>query len=62
MARAYIKIFIGNERIRTYGGNVSDVRRMAHMYKTMTPEEFAQLHPKYKSKAYDNLKIYYYRN
>ena len=45
MARRYVKVFLNDQEVRTFGGNGSAVRQMYRLYKGMTKEQFLSKHP-----------------
>lgn len=51
MARRSMTVYVNGydeeNRVRTFGGNGSDVRNMMELYKNMTKEEFLRRHPKF---------------
>ena len=47
MARAYVKIYVNGEHVRTFGGNKAAVRELNKWYKGMTKEQFLIKHPRF---------------
>ena len=61
MAAAYVRIFCNDtseeNRVRTYGGNRSEVRRVAHVYRNMGKETFLKRHPFFADRCKDEFRI-----
>lgn len=51
MAAAYIKVFCGDDLVRTFGGNKKEVRQMRERYENMTVTEFITAHPRFAEKC-----------
>lgn len=62
MAKASVTIFVNERdeehRVRTFGGNASDVYLMRKLYENMTKEEFIVMHPKFADKCKRKFKLY----
>lgn len=54
----YINDYLEENHIRTFGGNGSEVRDMAKLYKNMTKEQFILKHPKFAEKCKERFKLY----
>lgn len=49
MARRHMSVYLSDgTKVRTFGGNGSDVKRMCRLYANMTKEQFLSMHPKFK--------------
>lgn len=45
MASSSVSVYVNGNHIRTYGGNRSDVRNLASMYRQLSKEQFMEKHP-----------------
>ena len=57
MSRDTLYVSVGNRRIRTYGGNRSDVRRMYLHYSKMNEEQFKNRHKLLSGEKFEDVKI-----
>lgn len=57
MARRYVRIYVNEKEVRTFGGNGSEVRMVRDQYNRMTKEEFLEQHPKFTDECKDKFKI-----
>lgn len=57
MAAAYVRVYCNgtseDDRVRTYGGNRSNVREMARTYSNMSKEKFLDRHPFFADRCAD---------
>lgn len=62
MARRSMTVYVNGvceeNRVRTFGGNGSDVRDMVAVYESMTKEEFLRKHPMFTDMCRDNFKLH----
>ncbi len=53
MACAYIKVSCNDKHVRTFGGNLKEVKRMKKLYENMTVSEFIEYHPRFVNECKD---------
>ena len=62
MARRKMSVYLNEatqeNHVRTYGGNGSEVREQIEFYRSMSKEQFLQIHPKFAEKCKENFKLY----
>jgi hypothetical protein len=61
MAAAYIHVYADGKRIRTFGGNVSDVRKMKAWYESASLDDLRKGHPWLTEKQRRTLQVTYHR-
>ena len=61
MAAAYIRVFVDGKRLRTFGGNKSDVRREKQWYETASYEQILRAHPRLTREQAKRLCVEYVR-
>lgn len=61
MAAAYVRVYCNgtseDDRVRTCGGNRSEVRRVASVYRNMSKEAFLKRHPFFTDRCKDEFRI-----
>lgn len=58
----YLNSAVPENRVRTFGGNGSDVRNKVQLYKNMSKELFIAMHPKFAEQAEKEFRLIVHYN